>query len=320
VTEKIMTEGSGKPVSVRNEGDWPLVAVAIMQVKRNLTAVGKDGYNQTQKFPYRALDDVVNMLHPLCADAGLITIPEVLSYDASTYETKHGATWNMVRVRTQYTLMAEDGSKVIGVGAGEGSDPGDKALNKAQANALKYFLCQLFQIPTGDTESDSEANGQGETGRAPTERMPARPRNSSVERRTNAPTKRENLSEENNAWNTPRPVQDVPLTGGQFADEASIDPPQDPPGPPGGALGRLDLAKLAVQVAAVAETEAGLETLRGFHRDIGQAVASGAADVPSGNEALALVKRKADMITAKLKATADVAQDRPRRGGRSARS
>lgn len=307
------------------EASWPLVTVALMQVKRNLGAIGKGTWNKDQKFWFRSADDVVNSLSPLCSEAGLLPIPEVLSYDATTYQTRSGSTWNMVRVRVRYTLVAEDGSKVSGVGFGEGADPGDKAANKAQTNAFKYFLCTLFMIPTGDVEADAEKpdeqappqenpQGRPEGRQQQGEQMPARSRRGGAERHTNAPTRRPNLSEENTAWNTPRSAQDVPMTGGQFADEASTDPPQDPPGAPGAALGspnrasdasvglqgKIDLSALGEAIGKLPANEASLETLRGYHNDVGSSVRNNLTDPVSGSSAQKLIKVQGERIKRRI--------------------
>jgi len=57
----------------------------------------------------------------------------------------------------EYHFAASDGSEIVALTAGEATDSGDKACNKAMASALKYALTQTFSIPTEeakDTEQD----------------------------------------------------------------------------------------------------------------------------------------------------------------------
>ena len=53
-------------------------------------------------------------------------------------------------------FVAEDGSFVESEMVGEGVDTGDKAMMKAQANALKYAIWYTFAVPTHE-KLDSEA-------------------------------------------------------------------------------------------------------------------------------------------------------------------
>jgi ERF superfamily len=72
--------------------------------------------------------------------------------------TSGGASKNLTTVDMKFTI--EDGesgeTRTISMG-GQGIDPGDKGIYKAETGANKYALLKLFQIPTGDDpELDSD--------------------------------------------------------------------------------------------------------------------------------------------------------------------
>ena len=296
----------------RQEGSWPLVNVALAQVMRQIPAIGKGSYNEQQGFWYRAYDDVVKALQPIMAEAGLVTVPSVESVQWSTREGRN-KTMSHCTVRVSYMLTAEDGSFVMGAGMGEAMDVGDKALNKALTNADKYFLCQLFKIPTGDAEADGEANEgaapaqqtrqapQGRQGQPQGQQQQAGPDGGMPPRNNRGRAERVNSragrrpADETTPWHT-GPPEGGPMNP-QFADEAASDPPQEPPK---GMNGKIDLAKLGDDIRKVPETFQGIEMLRGWHNDVGQSVQANLTDPQSGQQARKLIKIRADQIQRRL--------------------
>lgn len=125
---------------------------AISEVMGKLGAIGKDKFNQTQKYKYRGVDDVMNALAPLLTEAGLFIVPEVL--EQSREERLSNQNKNLIYsiCKIRYTFYAKDGSHVEAVVIGEGMDSGDKASNKAMAVAFKYACFQVFCIPTEESK------------------------------------------------------------------------------------------------------------------------------------------------------------------------
>jgi len=121
---------------------------AIGSIMKKGVAIGKDNYNQQQKFKYRGIDDVMNVFQPLMSEAGIFMVPEVL--DAKREERLGRSGGNLIYsiMKVKYTFYAEDGSSVSATVIGEGMDSGDKASNKAMAVAMKYAMFQTFCIPT----------------------------------------------------------------------------------------------------------------------------------------------------------------------------
>lgn len=133
---------------------------AIVQVAKAISAVGisKDGRNQEQKFNFRGIDQVLNALSPLYAEAGLFITPNVLERTVIEGKTKNGSTLWKITVKVEYRIWSShDGSSLVCTTYGESMDSADKATNKAMSAAYKYLAIQLFAIPVeGTPDADAE--------------------------------------------------------------------------------------------------------------------------------------------------------------------
>ena len=131
----------------------PQILPALASISMLIGAISKDKRTeQGGKFYYRGIDDVMNALHPLLADAGVTIIPEVLSHEREERTTSGGGRLIYSILRIKYTFYASDGSNVSAVVIGEAMDSGDKASNKAMSVAFKYACFQVFCIPTEEME------------------------------------------------------------------------------------------------------------------------------------------------------------------------
>jgi len=132
---------------------------AIANVMADVGAVGKDATNTFDKYKYRSIDAVMNAMHPAMAKHRIFVTPEVLEQTREERESKDGSKRLLYSVtKVRYTFFTDDGSSVSAVVIGEGSDRGDKSMNKAMSAAFKYALFQVFCIPTEemiDSEADS---------------------------------------------------------------------------------------------------------------------------------------------------------------------
>ena len=129
---------------------------AISGVIADIGAVGKDGMNTQQKYRFRSIDDVYNVLNPALAKNKVFIVPEILEERREVKQMKSGAEPVFVICRIKYTFYAEDGSFIEAVVIGEGMDYGDKATNKAMAIGYKYVCFQVFCIPTEDLMDDPD--------------------------------------------------------------------------------------------------------------------------------------------------------------------
>lgn len=135
----------------------PQIYGLISKAMEEIGAIGKDSYNQQQKFKYRGVDAVMNALNPVMRKCGLFVTPEVLNQQREERQTQSGGRLLYSILTMRYTMYAPDGSSVSATVIGEGMDSGDKASNKAMSVAFKYAMFQLFCIPTEEMiDPDSE--------------------------------------------------------------------------------------------------------------------------------------------------------------------
>ena len=136
----------------------PMIYGKIADCMRQLGAIGKDSYNQQQKFSYRGVDAVMNALNPVLTANHVFCVPEVLEQHREERQTRNGGNLIYSILKMCYTLYAEDGSSVSATVIGEGMDSADKSSNKAMSVAYKYAMFQIFSIPTeemADTDADT---------------------------------------------------------------------------------------------------------------------------------------------------------------------
>lgn len=157
-----------------------LIYKKMIDVMREIGAVGKDQKNQTQGFKFRGIDQFVNAAHPALTKNGIFVTTEVLEKgeflkDVERSSGKKGVDKH-VSLTMKYTFHADDGSSVSSTIAAEGLDSGDKATNKALSAALKYALIQTFMVPTEDMEEGDRTSPEMGSSVAKTDRAePATP-------------------------------------------------------------------------------------------------------------------------------------------------
>jgi len=127
-----------------------LIFSKLLDIKKDIGAIGKDQTNTGLMFKFRGIDQFVNSLHPILNKHGVGIITKVLQNSEDYKESKNGRMSKNVRLVMEYTFFAEDGSTVSCQMPSEGVDTSDKATNKALSAALKYCLIQTFCVPTED--------------------------------------------------------------------------------------------------------------------------------------------------------------------------
>ena len=145
-----------------------LIYKKLGEVMSKIDAIDKGQKNVQQGFMFRGIDDFMNALHGLMADAGIIILPSEVEHVQENYTTKNGGTQFRTRLHLRFTFVStEDGSSVTADGWGEAADNGDKGYNKCKSIALKYVLMQMFLVPTKDIadpdrETPEEISGRNE--------------------------------------------------------------------------------------------------------------------------------------------------------------
>ena len=135
-----------------------MIFAKMQQVMKRIDNLSKDKkLDSGGGYRYLSEEKVTAELHEACAELGIIFAPvsmEILAERDDT--TQRGGLLHNVHIRVGYQFTdAEDGSVFQVMTLGEGSDSGDKAVNKAMTAAFKYALRESFLISTGDDPDDT---------------------------------------------------------------------------------------------------------------------------------------------------------------------
>lgn len=133
---------------------------AISNVMRDVGIVGKNNFNQIQKYKFRSIDDVMNALNPAMVKNHVFVSPTILDQKRSERETTKGGVLIYSVVTVRYTFYTDDGSSVEATVVGEAMDSGDKSMNKAMSAAFKYACFQVFCIPTEEMHDSEEQSDE----------------------------------------------------------------------------------------------------------------------------------------------------------------
>jgi ERF superfamily len=156
----------------------PDVYRAICEVAKAISrdGVAKSGRNQQQGYSFRGIDEIMNALSPLLADAQLCILPRMLSRTQEERTTTKGGVLFYVTVHARFAFVsARDGSRHTVVTYGEAMDSADKATNKAMSAAYKYAVMQAFCIPT-ESMPDADQTTPEPAPKAPGKAPVANPR------------------------------------------------------------------------------------------------------------------------------------------------
>lgn len=149
--------------------DAPLaVHEAVAEVTRRIGIIAKTRRSQGpgENYNFRGIDDVLEALHPILGDVGLLILPgEVIEQQREQRATRAGGTLNVCHLRVRYLLVGPDGTRLTGEAWGEAGDSGDKATQKAHSQSYKTFCLQTFSIPTQQSAAD-DPDGSSEPARA----------------------------------------------------------------------------------------------------------------------------------------------------------
>ena len=68
----------------------PQIFKSLCAITKEIGAIKKDNKNQQQGFMFRGIDQVMNELHPLLAEYGVVIMPEVIESHREERQTKSG--------------------------------------------------------------------------------------------------------------------------------------------------------------------------------------------------------------------------------------
>jgi ERF superfamily protein len=121
--------------------------------------IAKTGWNDHSKYKFRSIEDVLATFNRLMTKYRLLIIPSI---ETQVPERNGKNMYVTVTMRYEFRSLV-DGSNFAMSYAGCGGDVGDKAIGKAQTNALKQMLTDLFKIPAeGMTDGDADTPDRNE--------------------------------------------------------------------------------------------------------------------------------------------------------------
>jgi hypothetical protein len=155
--------------------------LCLMQAELASTGIAKDDENKFDKYKYRGIDSVLNTIGPMLARHELLLMPSVQWMEITPCISSQGKPQNHAKVLVDFTFYDTSGESLTRRFAGEAMDRGDKALNKAETAAFKYFLFECFCIPLHGEEGDAD-NESPEVGapQIPAPQIPVAPQPSTT--------------------------------------------------------------------------------------------------------------------------------------------
>jgi hypothetical protein len=174
-------------MTTTTETKTPAIYASLAKVMAEVGAIGKTRKNESQKYEFRGIDDVVAHVQDVMAQQGVICVPRVVERERELLDSKSGGKMASVRLLVEHTFYALDGSHVVCTTLGEAMDSGDKASNKAMSAALKYALTETLLIPTYEVDRDTEEQSPQMAGPPPRPPQSSPPRTSSAPPPTTAP-------------------------------------------------------------------------------------------------------------------------------------
>jgi len=136
------------------------VHVAWSRVMHDVQWLGKN--RKGDKYMYRGIDDVMNLVGPAFRKHGVMVIPTGIEPTFTVINTKSGASMNYCRATVQFTVYGPTGDSFQATVLGEGFDTGDKSGSKAQSIALRTLLINGLAIQTNEPARDTEYGTQYE--------------------------------------------------------------------------------------------------------------------------------------------------------------
>ena len=136
----------------------PVIAAAIIAVKKQIRQLGADERNEHARYNYVSVDKFYATVGPLMADAGLALL--INECETEVRPSDKGTPWLFARY--ELTFMHESGAMSLLPMSRSLAMPinGPQTYGAAQSYIEKQFLRQVFKVPTGDKDADEVAQGE----------------------------------------------------------------------------------------------------------------------------------------------------------------
>lgn len=209
---------SDQPTPTPEATTLPTVHQALSAVMAEVREVGKYGYNQSQNFAFRGVEDVVNAVAPALRHHGVICIPRLVERTQASKQSAKGGNLNYVNVIVEYTFFGPQGDSLVGSVAAESMDSGDKATAKAMSVAYRTWWIQALCLPTQDTDPDMDSYETAAPVSGPVDTRPV-----NWLRPANAPTTTEGWGDQFKAAASLGPVEFVKFIDYAYSEEGTPD-------------------------------------------------------------------------------------------------
>ena len=158
------------------------IAAAVIKVASGVKRLGKDGNNKHGGYNFTSVDKFYEVVGPMMAEAGLFTMANMTDSEiVRPAEGERGG--NQLHTTFDIYLVHESGDtygplrRDVAVVAS-----GPQAYASAESFVTKYFIRNLFKVPTGEQDAADEQDNTGDT-------LPAKASKKSDKAKSNDATK-----------------------------------------------------------------------------------------------------------------------------------
>lgn len=161
---------------MRSSESTKALASAIVRAVAGLGPVEQTGWHNQQNYPYLSDDDIVAATSRALQSVGLAVAPVQVEMTETPYTTGSKKEWVRCLATVTYRVVdSGSGEWLDVVGAGQGTDEGDKAAYKAQLGAFKVAMRSLLLICPA-AQPTRAGRERGGTGHVPADAGPSSPR------------------------------------------------------------------------------------------------------------------------------------------------
>lgn len=137
--------------------DAPNIYAVMSAAMEEVQAVRKESYNDSQRYNFRGIDQVINAVGPIFRKHKIIPVPHACTAHYRDVLTSTGKPSREVTVTAEYRFYGPAGDYIPAIVPGESMDTGDKGTPKAMSVAYRIVLLQMLCIPTDDPDPDSQS-------------------------------------------------------------------------------------------------------------------------------------------------------------------
>jgi hypothetical protein len=148
---------------VQHESTYDAMAAVLREVGVIAKSRTTDSQNENFKFAFRGIEELLEVVNPLCKKHGLLTPPVMVGDPiVGEYQTRNSTMhWVMVPTAIAFQATADKDDVIMaGPFLGEAGDAGDKAATKAQSVAWREIMFKTFNVPTRGDDYDTEQGDQ----------------------------------------------------------------------------------------------------------------------------------------------------------------